>query len=173
MQTRQSQFLHDQPRPVCHINPSHTVYGHGSYKRLINYLTAVIAVHMKIRRWLCVPCGRTWSVLPDEQLPYRPTPVDAVEAHFDARANGQPAPAATELEEGCLKRAWHHFTLRLTALAANLGQLMQREDLADAKHFWRGLRRWGNLQEILRVLSADFHTSLFRDYRCIQPWPAS
>jgi hypothetical protein len=170
MQKRSSQIAHDHPRPICHLNPSHKVYGHGFYERLINYLTAVLAVHLKIRRWLCVSCGRTWSVLPEGLLTYRPVPVDTLEEYFDAQAKEQPAPAAQALQEGCLKRAWHRFTLRLTALTACLGQLMQREDLADAKHFWRGLRRWGNLEEILRILSADFQTSLLHDYQCIQAW---
>jgi hypothetical protein len=171
MQKRSSQIAHDHPHPICHINPSHKVYGHGFYKRLTNYLTALLAVHLKIRRWLCVSCGRTWSVLPD-LLPYRPVPVETVQKYFDAQANDQPVPAAKGIEEGCLKRAWHRFTLRLTALTACLGQLMQRVDLADAKHFWRGLRRWGNLEEILRMLSANFQTSLLGDYLCLQPWPA-
>jgi hypothetical protein len=172
MQKRSSQIAHDHPRPICHIDSSHQVYGHGFYKRLFNYLTAVLAVHLKIRRWLCVSCGRTWSVLPEGLLPYRPVPVSAVEEYFDAQANDSPPPVAAVLKEGCLKRAWLRFTLRLTALTASLGQLMQREDLADAKRFWQGLRRRGNLEEILRVLGADFQTSLLQDYLCIRPWPA-
>lgn len=172
MQKRHSQFAHDHPRPCCHIDPSHKVYAHGFYQRLANYLIALVAVHLDIRRWLCVTCGRTFSVLPKDVLPYRHLPVSAVEEYFDAQANEAPPAAATVLKEGCLKRAWLRFTLRLTALTASLGQLMQREDLADAKRFWQGLRRWGNLEEILRVLSADFQTSLLQDYLCIRAWSA-
>jgi hypothetical protein len=139
---------------------------------LTNYLSDAIAQYEQIPRWCCVPCGRTFSVLPEGRLPYRPVGVGALEKEFDAQANQGPREAGSELEQGCLKRAWHRFTLRLTALAASLGQLMQRADLADAKHFWRGLRRWGNLEEILRRLGTDFHTSLLWDYRCIRPWSA-
>jgi hypothetical protein len=172
MQKRHSQFTQDHPRPCCHVDPSHKVYAHGFYQRLANYLTALVAVHLNIRRWLCVTCGRTFSVLPADVLPYRQVSVSAVEKHFDAQANEVTPPAATVLKEGCLKRAWHRFTLRLSALADDLGQLMQRADLADAKHFWRGLRRWGNLEEILRVMGADFQTSLLQDYLCLRPWAA-
>ena len=169
MQLRASQ-LSQATRPCCQVDRSHKVHAHGHYRRLVNYLVAVVAEYLKVPRWLCVTCGRTLSVLPDEVLPYRPVPVSTLQQHFDARANEAPAPSGAVLLEGCLKRAWHRFTLRLTALAAGLGQLMQRGDLADARHFWRGLRRWGNLQEILRLLSADFQTSLLLDYQCIRPW---
>lgn len=172
MQLRKTQLAPDHPRPCCHVDASHKVYAHGFYQRLANYLSALVAVHRDVRRWLCVTCGRTFSVLPADVLPYRQVSVSAVEKHFDAQANEATPPAATVLTEGCLKRAWLRFTLRLTALTASLGQLMQREDLADAKRFWQGLRRWGNLEEILRVLSADFQTSLLQDYLCLRPWPA-
>lgn len=175
MQIRESQIAQDHPRPCCHVDPSHKVHAHGAYRRLANYLLAVVAKYLMVPRWLCVTCGRTISVLPDRMLPYRPVSVGDLEKYFDGQAN-ETAPAPTPavvgaLKEGCLKRAWHRFTLRLTALAAGLGQLMQRGDLADARHFWRGLRRWGNLREILRLLSADFQTSLLLDYQCIRPWP--
>lgn len=171
MQKRHSQFAPDHPRPCCHVDPAHKVYAHGFYQRLANYLIALVAVHLRIPRWLCVTCGRTFSVLPADLLPYRQVPVSAVQEYFDAQAQEAATPAASVLKEGCLKRAWLRFTLRLTALADDLGQLMQREDLADAKHFWQGLRRWGSLEQILRVLSADFQTSLLQDYLCLRPWP--
>ena len=114
---------------------------------MANYLLAVVAKYLMVPRWLCVTCGRTISVLPDRVLPYRPVSVGDLEKYFDGQANEATAAAAAgALKMGCLKRAWRRFTLRLTALAACLGQLMQRGDLADARHFWRGLRRWGNLQ---------------------------
>jgi len=173
MQKRESQRAQDHPRPCCHVDPSHKIYAHGYYRRLANYFLAVVAKYLMVPRWLCVTCGRTISVLPDKMLPYRQVPVEDLEQYFDHQANEAPPTVVGALQEGCLKRAWHRFTLRLTALAAGLGQLMQRGDLADAKHFWRGLRRWGNLREILRILSAHFQTSLLLDYRCIRPWPVS
>ena len=171
MQKRESQIPQDHPRPRCPVAPSHKVHAHGHYRRLANYLLAVVAKYLMVPRWLCVTCGRTISVLPDKVLPFRQVSVRDLEKYFDAQAKEAAPAAAGELKKGCLKRAWHRFSLRLTALTAGLGQLMQRGDLADAKHFWRGLRRWGNLQEILRLLSADFQTSLLLDYQCIRPWP--
>ena len=82
MQIRKSTLKGD--RPLCHVDPSHTVHGHGSYDRFENCNSSE---QEDIRRFLCVLCGHTFSVLPDRFLPYRPISVAKVEAHFDAQAN--------------------------------------------------------------------------------------
>lgn len=171
MQLRESEIPNDQGRPECIICGGHAVHAHGYYERYAPSFDPSSTDKLKIPRWLCAPCGHTLSVLPDEVLPYLRIPVPTLQKHFDAQAGeAPPGPPASVVEEGCLKRAWHRFTLRLTALAACLGQIMQRENLSNAKRFWLGLRRLGNLEEILLHLSALFETSLLRHYRCIQPW---
>jgi len=124
-----------------------------------------------IFRFLCVRCGHTLSVLPDDLLPYRAVPVPLVEKHFDAQANGTPLPAATEKEKGCLQRAWTRFTGRVEALLAVLGQMIQTVK-PGASALWNQLRRWGNLPQMLRQLASPFKTSLLHDYLCLQPWKA-
>jgi len=164
MQMRKFQLQGD--RPQCQVDPHHSVHVHGHYDRWAN---CDDAKREDIPRWLCVPCGHTISVLPEGMLPYRPISVPLVQAHFDAKASGQPEPAVTEKERGCLKRAWHRFTRRLAALTAVLGQIMQIRK-SDAKQTWLRLRRLGNLEAILLRLARPFNTSLLHDYLCLRPW---
>lgn len=165
VQIRQSQLLGD--RPACLVDPTHNINSHGHYMRHGDCDS--LDPLERILRFLCLPCGRTISVLPDHLLPYRPISASLVEANFDARANHQPEPPVTEKENGCLKRAWKRFGRRLDAHATALGQIVQTRNLA-AKPFWRQLRRLGNLPDILLLLSRSFNTSLLHDYHCLRPW---
>jgi hypothetical protein len=153
------------------VDPNHKVHVHGSYERYANCDN-----HEKedIPVFLCVPCGRTISVLPDHMLPYRAVGVWRVEKHFDAQANPSqtPAPAATEKEKGCLKRAWARFQQRVAPLSATLGQMIQAVK-PTAAQLWKQLRRQGNLAAILLKLAQPFNTSLLHHYLCLRPWSRS
>jgi hypothetical protein len=154
-------------RPLCVVDPKHKINRHGHYLRHCGCDTSEPLE--RILRHLCTTCLRTISVLPDHMLPYRAISVPKVEANFDAKARGDPPPPATEKESGCLKRAWEHFTRRMTALAVVLGQMVQLV-VHKPKLIWLQLRRWGNLPDILRLLNRSFNTSLLHDYLCLLPW---
>ena len=74
MQIRASSFRGD--RPACPLNPNHKVHVHGPYDR---YANCDDEQKEDVPRFLCVPCGRTISVLPDHFLPYRAVAVPLVE----------------------------------------------------------------------------------------------
>jgi len=169
MQIRASSFQGD--RPSCPLNPNHPVHVHGSYDR---YANCDDGAKEEIPRYLCVPCGRTLSVLPDHVLPYRAVGTPLLEQHFDAQADpGQaPAPPATQKEKGCLKRAWARFKRRVAPLSATLGQMI-RPVKPTAAQFWKQLRRQSNLAVILRELARPFNLSLLGNYRCLAPWSPS
>jgi hypothetical protein len=164
MQIRASSFTGD--RPSCPLDPRHKIYIHGDYDR---YDNCDDDLELAIARFLCVPCGHTISVLPDDRLPYRPVSVPLVEKHFDARAKSGPEPDATEKEKGCLKRAWTRFSQRVAPLTVVLGQMIKPVK-PGAIALWNQLRRLGNLAAILRQLAHPFNTSLLHDYRCLIPW---
>lgn len=167
MQLRPSQVAGDHP--LCPINSHHAVHLHGTYDR---YGDSDLEPSEAVPRWLCYPCGHTISVLPEHLLPYRRVSVARLEEHFDARANDLTEPPASELVKGCLKRAWHRFTQRLTAFAVVLGQVMQLGP-PSAKRTWLKLRQLGNLNAILHQLAQPFKTSLLHDYLCLRPWLAN
>jgi hypothetical protein len=165
MQVRKSSFTGD--RPPCPVDPNHPIHCHGSYDRFANCNDQE---RQDIARFLCPPCARTISVLPDERLPYRPPSVIQVEQYFDAQAQSAAPASATEKEKGCLERAWHSFEQRVTVLIAVLGQIIKPVKPNAAK-LWKQLRSQSNLRGILLRLARPFNTSLLRDYRCLQPWP--
>lgn len=166
MQLRASSFVGD--RPPCPWNPNHTVHKHGYYERYANCNDDLL---IKILVFLCVKCGHTLSVLPEEMLPYRAISAPKVQAHFDAQTQSPPIPPVTEKEKGCLQRAWTRFQQRVKPLTEVLGQMIEPFQ-PGAAQLWTQLRRWGNLPAILLQLARPFKTSLLLDYRCLQPWPA-
>ena len=168
MQTRKSLLVGD--RPQCPVDSTHRVDRHGKYARCAD--CQELTKSKWIPRFACRTCWRTISVLPDDMLPYRPIPVSKVQSSFDAKASGKPEPPATEVEGGCLKRAWHRFSRRLDALTSVLGQMMQTRQSTGAKRIWIQLRRLGSLEEILRLLARKYKTSLLADYLCLKPWVA-
>jgi hypothetical protein len=169
MQIRASSFTGD--RPTCHLNPGHKVHCHGTYRRYPDCNAKQKDQKEEIDRFLCVPCDRTISVLPDRFLPYRAVPVPLVQQHFDAQANPNETkePPATQKEKGCLKRAWARFKQRVAPLSATLGQMI-RPVKPTAAQLWNQLRRQGNLAAILLHLARPFNTSLLHDYLCLRPW---
>ena len=166
MQMRTSSFTGE--RPPCPVDPHHPVDYHGTYERYANCNDRQTEA---IDRFLCRPCGRTISVLPDHFLPYRAVSVTLVERHFDAQANPGEAkpPPATEKEKGCLKRAWARFQQRVAPLKAKLGQIVSAIN-PSAAQLWNQLRRKSNLSQILLQLVKPFNTSLLHDYLCLVPW---
>jgi hypothetical protein len=166
MQIRASSLIGN--RPTCPLNPNHKVHVHGPYER---YADCDGQQKEDIPRYLCVPCGRTISVLPEQFLPYRPVAGSLVEKHFDAQANpGQTKePPASEKQKGCLKRAWARFKQRVGSLTAWLGQMI-RPVKPNAAQLWNQLRRKSNLEAIVLQLARPFNTSLLGDYRCLRPW---
>lgn len=166
MQLRQSELI-TPDRPCCSVDRKHAVHRHGCYERYKSMRDTTKAV---IARFLCYVCRRTLSVLPNALLPYRAVSVAQVEEAFDARASGRPPPPATEIEKGCLNRAWARFTARVPALRQVLGQRL-RQNRPTAAALWLELRRQSNLDIILAYLSRPFHTSLLGDYACLKPWP--
>ena len=166
MQMRISSFTGE--RPPCPVDPHHPVDYHGTYERYANCNDRQTEA---IDRFLCRPCGRTMSVLPDHFLPYRAVPVPLVQRHFDAQANPRQAeePTTTETEKGCLKRAWARFQQRVAPLKAKLGQIVSAVK-PNAAQLWNQLRRKSNLSQILLQLAKPFNTSLLHDYLCLVPW---
>ena len=156
-------------RPCCPVDPNHAVDCHGVYRRCADCNDN--DKKEAVDRYLCRPCGRTISVLPDHFLPYRAPAVDLVQKHFDAQANPGEAeePPATEKEKGCLKRAWARFKQRVAPLKARLGQMI-RSVKPSAAQLWNQLRRTSNLSAILLQLAHPFNLSLLHDYLCLLPW---
>lgn len=128
---------------------------------------------VQVKRYRCPRCGRTWSVVPKDMLPYRPLGISRLEALMDQRFGladgGTRPPPATVIEEGCIRRACKGVSERMTYLCGLLGQQMPLPAGKDIGWFWRALRKLGPTEEILARLARDFKTSLLGCYRSLRP----
>jgi hypothetical protein len=144
------------------------MHRHGCYLR---YLDAKGDERVAMQRFLCPPCGHTVSVLPSNQLTYRPLKVKRLEAYFDAQAGVStgldPPPELTEA--GCLQRAWNRFLTRVDRLKNAFGQML-RTGLNTAGQLWKEMRQsMGSGEQILRFLAQNCKCSLLGDYACLRP----
>jgi hypothetical protein len=154
---------------VCPCGCPGKVHLHGCYQR---YADPEGAEQESIQRYLCRPCGLTFSVLPPHRLPYRPIRAERLQGDFDRRAGIQAKgldPPPRLVEAGCLQRAWSALTARVTTLQEAFGQLVENT-VSEVAAFWASLRRsQDSVPKILRFLSQHHRISLLGNYRCLRP----
>lgn len=145
------------------------VHRHGCYER---YTDPEGTLKERIQRYLCLPCGQTFSVLAPHRLPYRPVRVDRLQASFDQRAEIQTQgldPPPSVVEAGCLQRAWSALTARVATLKEAFGQLVS-SSVSDEASFWSNLRQsFDSVPKMLCFLSEHHRISLLGNYRCLRP----
>ena len=144
------------------------MHRHGCYLR---YAQPNGDERVVTQRYLCAPCGHTVSVLPSNQLTYRPLKVKRLQSYFDAQAGVSTGldPPPELLEAGCLQRAWNRFLTRVDRLKNAFGQML-RTGLHSAGQLWKELRRRvGSGEQMLRFLAQNCKSSLLGDYTCLRP----
>lgn len=169
MQLRRSS-LRGADRPDCSCTGTVRegrlkVHRNGGYHR---YRGADGAERVWVEQFLCVRCGQTFTVVPDDMLPYRPIEVGKLERWLDAAYQATTeVPKVTEKEKGCLRRAEREFVERTPSLIQILGQMIESIG-CSARRLWHQIRGIGELSEILRLLAESFKRSLLGDYRCLR-----
>jgi hypothetical protein len=145
------------------------VHRHGCYQR---YDDPEASLQERIQRYLCRPCGLTFSVLPPHRLPYRSVRAERLQGEFDQRAGIQTQgldPPPRVVEAGCLQRAWSALTARVTTLQAAFGQLVS-STVSDGAWFWSSVRQsFDSVAKMLCFLSQHHRISLLGNYRCLRP----
>jgi len=154
---------------VCPCGCLGTVHRHGCYER---YADPEETLKERIQRYLCRPCGLTFSVLPPHRLPYRPIRAERLRADFDRRAGIQTKgldPPPRVVEAGCLQRAWSALTARVKTLQEAFGQLVS-STVSEVAPFWASLRQsFDSVPRMLCFLSEHHRISLLGNYRCLRP----
>lgn len=163
MQFRRSQLQGD--RPVCPTDSTHIVHGNGSYTRRKN---PDGDEEIRVPCWNCTQCSNSFSVLPDDMVPYRPISTSLLESVLECTLNGRDPPERTEKEKGCLNRATQSFIINIPFLTNKLGQMI-KVIRPSATELWQELRRLGDMKQILGYLAEHFKTSLLKNYRCLHP----
>lgn len=145
------------------------VHRHGCYWR---YAGPEETIEERIQRYLCRPCGLTFSVLPPHRLPYRAVRAERLQGDFDQRAGIQtqgldPPPRAVEAD--CLRRAWSALAGRVEALKSAFGQLVS-STVSEAASLWANLRQsFDSVAKMLCFLSQHHQISLLGHPRCLRP----
>ena len=154
---------------MCPCGCPGTVHRHGCYNR---YADPEGTEKESIQRYLCPPCGLTFSVLLPHRLPYRPIRAERLQSDFDKRAGIQTQgldPPPSVVEAGCLQRAWSALTARVTTLKEAFGQLVESK-ISEVTSLWASLRRVSNsVPKMLCFLSEHHRISLLCNYRCLRP----
>jgi hypothetical protein len=149
------------------------VHKHGCYERYAAPAGASKKEEReKNQRYLCPPCGLTFSVLPPHRLPYRPIRAERLQGDFDQRAGIQTQgldPPPRDVEVGCLQRAWSALAARVATLKDAFGQLIS-SSVSDGLSLWRALRQsFDSVSKMLCFLSEHHRISLLGNYRCLRP----
>jgi hypothetical protein len=158
---------------VCPRGCPGRVHRHGSYERFADPAGfKEVEEEERIQRYLCRPCGLTFSVLPSHRLPYRPIRAERLQGDFDQRAEIQTQgldPPPRVVEAGCLQRAWSALTARVATLQEAFGQLVS-STVSEAAWFWASLRQsFDSVPKMLCFLSEHHRISLLGNYRCLRP----
>jgi hypothetical protein len=165
IQIRVGSFIGE--RPSCPRRCASRLHRHGCYGR---YGKPAGSERLKVQRYWCPECELTISVLPADQLPYRPLEGERVQAYFDAQAGigSGPDPPPEVLEAGCLHRAWTRFQTRVSTLKEAFGLLIPSV-LSGAAQLWEQMRlAKETLAAILGFLAQSCNISLLGDYRCLR-----
>jgi hypothetical protein len=145
------------------------VHRHGFYER---YADPEETLKERVQRYLCRPCGLTFTVLPPHRLPYRSIRAERLQADFDKRAGIQTQgldPPPRVVEAGCLQRAWSALTARVTTLKEAFGQLVS-SSVSDGASFWSSVRQsFDSVAKMLCFLSEHHRISLLGNHRCLRP----
>ena len=145
------------------------VHKHGCYWR---YAEPEETLQERIQRYLCPPCGLSFSVLPPHRLPYRAVRAERLQGDFDQRAGIQTQgldPPPRVVEAGCLRRAWSALAGRVETLKSVFGQLVS-STVSEAASFWANLRQsFDSVPKMLCFLCQHHQISLLGNYRCLRP----
>jgi hypothetical protein len=159
----------------------------------------VVFILVTVQRWICKACGSTYSIIPEDMVPYRSVPTSVIEREMDrlAAAASTPPTAAAQGSDGsgrkvnapqpastsvtflrrALRRIQKRITERIPRLCSLLGQLLDISARIGFKEFWLAWRCLGDSANTLVHLAEDHRASLLLDYKSLRPsanaqiWP--
>lgn len=171
------------------------------YQDCIQPILQVYFIPVTVQRWICKACGSTYSVIPEDMVPYRSIPVSVMQQKLDriaaattastpptAPARGsdaaerkvntpQPISTSDTFLRRALRRIQNRITERIPHLRSLLGLLLDISASIGFKEFWLAWRSQGDSANTLVHLAKDHTTSLLLDYKSLRPsanakiWP--
>ena len=145
------------PRPLMAL---------GYYERGIASTTSTACLRFYVRRFRCLPCGRTTSVLPDFSQPYRLVPNQSIANYFSGRFS-EPAQPWSHL----LNRYWNRFSDWLPLLS-EIVKIDHKVALPEGRpeSAWACIEEGlGEIGVATQKLTSTSRATLFGVYLCHQP----
>lgn len=134
------------------------LHRHGYYERNVCETKVLV---IRIARFLCPPCGRTTSLLPEFALPYRLMALAVVDTFFRVDVSKRCEFAFAELLHR-YRRRWQGWW---PDLRREIGCFFGPMSLGDPEGAWKKISdREGGIARTSRVLVEKFSLSLFGQY---------
>ncbi|MDD5198923.1 MAG: DUF6431 domain-containing protein [Terrimicrobiaceae bacterium] len=154
------------PSPCPHCNSKQVLRALGYYDRDVSRLNEKGYVRISVRRFRCIVCGKTVSLLPSFAQPYR----IVLNATIQAFAAGDIYHPDVEWWIIYLRRYWKRFCFWLPLLRQSVPGIGLSPPSEDAAAYWRQVVIWaGSLSSATARLTSDFQITLFGRYRCHVP----
>ena len=138
----------------------------GYYERGITSTDTPSYLRFQVRRFRCMSCRRTTSVLPDFSQPYRLIANQIIGSYFHGRSN-----STCQQWSFLLSRYWNRFSDWLPLLAPKIREdfrLVIPADVPDRA--WSCLESGlGEIGPVTRELTGKSRITLFGAYLCHQP----
>ena len=151
--------------PIC--GKSGAMRGHGSYSRSVSGPGRIRSLLIKIRRFLCLACRRTTSMLPDFAQPYRLVATDTVDRYFSGTRDGVDVDVWLEH----LARYQKRFDERLLETKSALAAAYDFGDLPlDATDLWLVVcRTFDGARSFTARFAGEVGMTVFGIYGCHRP----
>ena len=151
--------------PNCRKPGSLRVLGYYSrYTTRIRSGTPLI----HIRRFRCLQCQRTTSLLPSFAQPYRLVLTETIEAYM---AGNTSRPDVLRSEDH-LKRYWQQYLLWLPHLRVHLHKQLRHVAIRTAEAVWQAVMQLGGgLTLTTLMLTREHQITMFGRYKCHLPNP--
>lgn len=159
-----------RPLKCNHCRSLESLRSLGYYERSSTASATGHLVLFKVRRFICIVCLKTTSLLPSFAQPYRLVCSVTIQRHFE----GSPSTLDTSRWKRLLCRYLKRFRSWLPKLASLLGDIFGVPPPHPCDDPWSLLRRmWKGIEldAVTHQMINDFRLTIFGKYLCHQ-WPA-
>lgn len=155
------------PRTCPHCGRSRYLRALGYYQRDVSRLECGI-LRISVRRFRCMACRKTVSLLPSFAQPYRIVLNVTIESYF----GGNFYLPHVERWTTVMRRYWHRFCYWLPELLPLIKGLGLSPPMDDPVKCWASVLRWSESLSVATMrLTKLFSVTLFGRYRCHFPNP--
>lgn len=153
------------PPPICPVcERPKSFESLGYYCRALTAKGSAGLLSIIVRRFRCIECGASISLLPNFAQPYRLIRNETVQEFFDGETHN----CDSIRWENLLRRYWRRFCLWFPDLLFRTGRRpMRAPPPSNSKRFWPRFKAlWGELASATGSLIRSFQVTPFGAYKC-------